>query len=273
MKKKVAYSGIEGAFAYIVSKRIFPEDELISFTNFYDTYDSVVAGECDYAVIPIDNSYSGEVAPVMDMLFYGDLYINGIYSLPVVQNLLVIPGTKLEDVKTVMSHPKALEQCDEYIKAHDFRMMHASNTAIAAKEVSDKKDKSLAAIASAETASLYGLEVLDSKINETEDNTTRFLVLSKNRGMVQNTDKSESFIMLFTVGNLAGSLVKALQVIGIFDFNMKVVHSRPLKNHIWEYYFYVEIEGNYNTPKGAAMISALENVCSMVKVAGPYKEA
>ena len=270
-KLKIAYSGIEGAFAYISAKHIFPNEELISFQNFQETYDSVVKDECDYAVIPIDNSYSGEVPQVMDLLFYGDLYIKGIYSLPVVQNLLGLPDSDESMIKRVVSHPKALEQCDQYITDHGFVITEATNTARAAKEVADLGDNTVAAIASKETAELYGLKVLREAINESDDNTTRFLVLSKEIGRVSNTDERDSFIMLFSVPNESGALVKALQIIGEYGFNMKVVHSRPLKNYIWQYYFYVEIEGEYGNENGVKMLEKLEKECSIVKVLGPSK--
>lgn len=269
--KKIAYSGIPGAFAYISAVHIFPDDELVSYMNFNEAYDAVVKDECEYAVIPIDNSYSGEVTPVMDLLFYGDLKINGVYSLPVVQNLLGVEGSTVDGIKRVISQSKALEQCDKYIRDHDFEMVQSNNTARAAKEVAELNDVNTAAIASIETAKLYGLKVLEEHINERNDNTTRFVVLSKNEGQVPNTDEDDSFIMIFTVPNIAGSLVEALSVIGKHDFNMKVVHSRPIKDYIWQYYFYVEIEGVVNTKKGQEMTEELNGICSMLKVLGPVK--
>lgn len=268
---KIAYSGIEGAFAYIAAKHIFPNEELISYLNFNEVYAAVEDGDCDYAVIPIDNSYSGEVPEVMDLLYYGNLYIDGIYSLPVVQNLLGVEGATLEDIECVISHTKALEQCDEFIKAHGFKQNQATNTARAALEVANAKDIHTAAIASVETAELYGLKVLAPHINESDDNTTRFLVLSKKEGIVPNTDESESFIMLLNTDHVSGALVEALLVIRDYGFNMKVVHSRPIKNQIWHYYFYLELEGNYLTPEGQNMIRDLSTHCINLKVLGPAR--
>ena len=267
--KKIAYSGIPGAFAYISAKHIFPNEELVSYLNFNEAYDSVANGDCDYAVIPIDNSYSGEVTPVMDILFEGELLINGLYSLPVVQNLLGVKGSRLSDITKVMSQTKALEQCDEYIKSHGFALEQSSNTARAALEVSKLNDIHTAAIASIEAAELYDLTVLEEHINESDDNTTRFVVVSKNEGIVPNVDKEDSFIIIFTVKNEAGSLVNVLQVLGKHGFNMKVIHSRPIKHHIWEYYFYVEAEGVVGSPEGKNLVDELDKICSMLKVLGP----
>lgn len=154
---KIAYSGVEGAFANIAASRIFPDGHLVSFGDFEEAYNAVVDGECDCCVLPIENSFAGEVGQVMDLMFQGSLYINGVYGLPVVQNLLALPGTKMSDIKEVVSHPQALSQCAAYITKHGYSMRQSSNTARAAKEVVERGDPHVAAIASAETAELYGL--------------------------------------------------------------------------------------------------------------------
>ena len=177
----IAYSGVEGAFANIAAKNIFPDMNMVACSDFSEAYESVVNDTCDFAVLPIENSYAGEVGHVMDLMFSGNLNVVGIYYLRVTHNLLAIKGAKLEDIKTVISHPQALEQCRGYIKAHGFEKIQEKNTAFSAKQVSEKGDKSLAAIASVETAKLYGLEVLAHEINESNDNTTRFAVLSKKK--------------------------------------------------------------------------------------------
>ena len=266
---KIAYSGIEGAFAHTVAKRIFPDDTPVPFSNFKETYEAVVSSECDMAVLPIDNSYSGEVTEVMDLLFDGGLSVNALYSLPVTQNLLGVKGALISDIQKVVSHPKALEQCDEYIRNNGYEAIQASNTARAAKEVAKLHDKSVAAIASIETAEIYGLNVLDEKINESDDNTTRFVVVSNSADRIGLYEKKASFIMMFTVNDSAGALLRPLQVIAKHDFNMKVLHSRPLKRRQWEYYFYVEIEGDHTTPEGMRMKEELREVTSYVKILGP----
>ena len=154
---KVAYSGVPGAFAHIASGRIFPESNRISFRDFKSAYDSVVKGEADVAVLPIENSYAGEVGQTIDLIFSGSLFINGIYELEIHQNLLGLPDATVDDIKKVTSHPQALGQCHDYIKLRGFDTEEANNTAIAAKTVFEMNDKSLGAIASVETAEIYGL--------------------------------------------------------------------------------------------------------------------
>ena len=267
---KIAYSGIEGAFANIAAKKIFPDGVLISYTDFASAYESVENGECDVAVLPIENSYAGEVGQVNDLMFTGKLYVNGIYGLPVTQNLLTVKGTKLSDIKTVISHPQALDQCEKYIKAHNWETKSASNTARAAKQIAELGDRSIAAIASSETAELYGLDVLASHINENTSNTTRFAVFSKVKEEIINTEDFSTFIMMFVVKNESGSLVKVLNTISDFGFNMRVVRSRPLKDSQWEYYFYVEAEGKLSSEDTQEMLKEVSEKCQMLKVLGSY---
>ena len=267
---KIDYSGIEGAFANIAAKKILPDGNLIPYTDFQSAYEAVESGECDVAVLPIENSFAGDVGQVTDLMFTGKLFVNGVYSLPVTQNLLAVKGAGIEDIKTVISHPQALDQCASYIRSKGWETKTASNTARAAKQIADLNDKSVAAIASAETAELYGLEVLAEKINENSTNTTRFAVFSKVKEKTINSEDYSTFIMMVVVKNESGSLVNALKVISDYGYNMRNVKSRPLKNSQWEYYFYVEAEGKISSTDGQAMIKALSDRCQMLKVLGSY---
>lgn len=266
---KIAYSGVEGAFAYIAASRIFPDGSYVSYPDFQSAYDGVANGECDCAVLPIENSYAGEVGQVMDLMFKGNLYVNGVYDLQIKQNLLGLEGASVEDIKRVVSHPQALSQCGAYIKKHGYEQIQASNTAIAALSVLEKGDKQLAAIASEETAALYGLAVLDRSINESVTNTTRFAVLSRiQSGSVRS--KNSTFFLLFTVNHVAGALASAIGVIGRHGFNMKALRSRPMREAAWQYYFYVEAEGDESSEAGKRMLAELAEHCDMLKVVGSY---
>ncbi|MBR5226112.1 MAG: chorismate mutase [Clostridia bacterium] len=264
---KVAYSGVEGAFAHIAAGRIFPESTRVSCRDFKAAYDAVFNGECDVAVLPIENSYAGEVGQTIDIIYSGSLFINGIYELEIRQNLLGVPGAKVEDIRKVTSHPQALSQCHEYIKLRGFETEEASNTAVAAKEVAQKQDKTCGAIASLETAQLYGLEVLQTDINQSSENTTRFAVLSKVRAAAPSLSSS---VLMFTVKNEAGSLAKAISIIGKYGYNMTALRSRPLRKHSWQYYFYIEIDGTTNTDAGSRMLEELGKICDQLKVAGSF---
>ena len=264
---KVAYSGVAGAFAHIAAGRIFPDSNRISFRDFQSAYDSVVNGETDVAVLPIENSYAGEVGQTIDLIFSGGLFINGIYELEIHQNLLGIPGSTVEDIKKVTSHPQALGQCHDYIKLRGFDIEEANNTAIAAKTVAEANDKSLGAIASVETAKIYGLKILEANINKSGENTTRFAVLSRVRA---DAPMLTSSVLMFTVKNEAGSLANAISIIGKYGYNMTALRSRPLKKHSWQYYFYIEIDGTTDTEEGQKMIADLNQVCDQLKIAGTF---
>lgn len=264
---KIAYSGVEGAFAHIAAGRIFPGGSRISCRDFKAAYDAVLHGECDVAVLPIENSYAGEVGQTIDLLFSGTLYINGIYELQIHQNLLGIPGAKAEDIRKVTSHPQALSQCHEYIKMRGFDTEEASNTAVAAKAVAEMKDKTCGAIASVETAQLYGLEVLQANINQSSENTTRFAVLSKVRAA---SPVLTSSVLMFTVKHEAGSLANAISIIGKYGYSMTALRSRPLRKHSWQYYFYIEIDGMVSSDEGRRMMEELSGVCDQLKVAGSF---
>ena len=264
---KVAYSGVEGAFAHIAAGRIFPRGNRVSYSDFKAAYDAVVNGESDVAVLPIENSYAGEVGQTMDLIFSGSLYVNGIYEFEVHQNLLGLPDATVEDVKKVTSHPQALSQCRDYIKMRGFEAEESNNTALAAKMVAESGDKSMAAIASAETAEIYSLKVLEANINKSSENTTRFVALSKVRATSPNLT---STLLMFTVKHEAGSLANALGIIGKYGYNMTALRSRPMKKHSWQYYFYVEIDGTTDTENGSKMLKQLSKVCDKLKVAGAF---
>ena len=227
---KVAYSGVEGAFAHIAAGRIFPQGNRVSYSDFKATYDSVVRGESDVAVLPIENSYAGEVGQTIDLIFSGSLYINGIYELDIHQNLLGVPGATVEDIKRVTSHPQALSQCHDYIK-------------------------------------MRGFEAEEANINKSGENITRFAVLSKVRAA---SPALSNTVLMFTVKHEAGSLANAIGIIGQYGYSMTALRSRPMKKHSWQYYFYVEIEGTTETEDGKSMIEELGRVCDKLKVAGTF---
>ncbi len=267
---KIAYSGVEGAFAHIAAGKIFSSGERIAYSNFKEAYNAVNNGECDCAVLPIENSSAGEVGTVIDLIFAGNLYVNGVYELSVSQNLIGVADAEIGDIKKVISHIQALEQCDNYIKSHGFEITMCENTALAAQKVAELNDKSVAAIASSETADLYGLKVLDSNINESHVNTTRFAVVSLSEHLKTVNKPDNNSILMFTVRNEAGFLAKAIEVIGKHGFNMRSLRSRSMKELLWQYYFYVEVEGNLHTNEGDLMLSELAEYCDKLKIVGTY---
>ena len=264
---RVAYSGVEGAFAHIAAGRIFPDGNRVAHSDFKAAYESVVSGDCDVAVLPIENSYAGEVGQTIDLIFSGNLYINGIYELEIRQNLLGLPEASVGDIRTVTSHPQALSQCHEYIEAHGLSAEEATNTALAAKRIAEEGDKSLGAIASAETAEIWGLKILDANINTSGTNTTRFAVLSRARA---SSPSMTGTVLMFSVRHEAGSLANALSIIARYGYNMTALRSRPMQKQSWQYYFYVEIDGITDNETGNAMLAELRGECDHLKIAGTF---
>ena len=267
---KVAYSGTEGAFAYIAANKAFPTSKKVGYPDFISAYRAVENGECDVAVLPIENSYNGEVGQVSDLMFSGTLYVNAVTELAVSHDLLGLPDANIEDVKEVVSHVQALGQCADYIREHGFASHEYVNTALAAKYVAENGDKSLAAIASREAAEIFGLKVLAKDIHASKTNTTRFAIFSRAEHRHRSSEMGVHTIMLFTVRNEAGALAKAIDIIGKHGFNMRTLRSRPMKELLWQYYFYVEAEGNIHTYEGATMMAELDKYCDRLKSVGTY---
>ena len=207
---KIAYSGIEGSFASIAAEKIFPDGTLVPCKSFKEAYDIVESGECDAAVLPIENSFAGEVGQVTDLMYEGNLYVNGVYPLRVSQNLLGVKGSTLSDIKKVISHPQALEQCLEYLDAHNIETEQSTNTARAALAVAQKGDKSVGAIASKKTASLYGLDVIEQDINR---DIISAAYVSKNTVIPKSTKNHG--VTVPSVGNAIPAYLHTVRVITV----------------------------------------------------------
>ena len=265
---KIAYSGVPGAFAHIAAMRMFPNAIYIPYSDFNGAYAAVEKGECDTCVLPLENSYAGDVSIVLDLVFTGNLFINQVIELEVVHNLMAKKGASLKDIKTVVSHNQALSQCAKYIEKKGFKIVESVNTAVSAKQVAEGDDYTVAAIASYDTAELYGLEVIESNINESRNNTTRFAAFS--RTINKFSSSGSHFTLVFSVKNEAGALAKTLNIIGSYGYNMASLRSRPKKELMWNYYFYVELEGNVSSVDGQEMLKALEKYCDKLKLVGVY---
>ena len=267
--EKIAYSGVRGAFADLAARKLFPGADYRAYPDFASAYEAVVKGECDHVVLPIENSFAGEVGVVCDLLFSGPLYINRVTNLPVTHHLIAPRGSDLSRIRKVVSHPQALAQCAAYLRAHGWETEDFSNTALAAKYVAEQNDPGVAAIGTEEAAELYGLEILAKGINESDRNTTRFVSLSRvEADGVRN--EQDCFFLVFTVKNQAGALADAINIIGRYGFNMRGLHSRPMKTLVWQYYFYLECEGNIRSELGKEMLTRLGTVCDKLKLVGSY---
>ena len=267
--ERVAYSGVPGAFAAQAAGEIFPDATLVPCEDFAAAYEAVVRGECECAVLPIENSIGGDVAQVLDLAYGGELFVTGVYEMEIEQNLLGVKGATLADVRRVVSHPQALSQCAPFIKQNGFEIEEAVNTATAARAVAQSADVSVAAIGTREAARQYGLSVLAGGIGASNANTTRFAVFSRVMRHPQPGDGR--FLLFFTVRNQAGALSRAVDAFGQTGFNLRALKSRPTKQSNWSYYFFAEGEGNLHDEAGRRMLEALKGACESVRVLGCYE--
>ena len=265
-QNRAAYQGVEGAFAHIALRALFPHAEAVSCPTWDEVFDAVERGDAARGVVPFENSHAGDVSAVLDLCYnHPALWVVDVYDLPISQNLLVLPGTKLDQIRSVYSHQQAIAQSETFLRQFGLPATAMANTAMAAKFVAESGDASKAAIASVETAALYGLEVLVPSINTDGDNTTRFIVLSREKPTGGNR-----FSLLFTLDNKPGKLGEVIQIIGASGFNMESIKSRPMPHVPFEYYFYVELVGDPTADETAALLRELDRTCRTVRLLGVY---
>ena len=265
-RSRAAYQGVEGAFAHIALRALFPHAEAVSYATWDEVFDAVEQGDAAHGVVPFENSHAGDVSAVLDLCYnHPDLWVVDVYDLPISQNLLVLPGTQLADLTHVYSHQQAIAQSETFLKQFRLPATAMPTTAMAAKYVAETGDRTKAAIASVETAALYGLEILVPNINTDGDNTTRFIVLSREKPTAGNR-----FSLLFTVDNKPGKLAEVIQIIGASGFNLESIKSRPMPHVPFEYYFYVELVGDPTADETAALLRELDHTCRTVRLLGVY---
>ncbi len=271
MSKKIAYQGSVGAHSYLACKRFYENHEPVSFLSFSQVFDAVQSGEAQYGVIPLENSYAGRVSEIHNLLQASNLSIVAEHFLPIVHNLVVVPGAKIEDIKEIISHPQALMQCQNNLRSIDAQLKEFSNTAMAAQYVAQKQDKSLAAVCSKEAAEINSLEILKPGIQDVEnDNVTVFIVVSKN-GIDPNPDKGMVLTtMLFTIRNITGSLYKALGGFATNNVNLVKLESYIPGGMSKQAKFFITIEGHPSQRNVALALEELGFFSRGVKLIGVY---
>lgn len=263
---KVAYCGVEGAFACSATRTLFPQAEAVSCASFADVFKKVQENEVRYGVVPLENSNSGLVGEVLDLLFESGLYIVEAADIRIRQCLLGVKGAQLKEVCWVYSKDQALWQSKTFLDALGVETICYPNTAMAAQYVAQQADPAKAAIGARDNASLYDLDILAENIEGSASNTTRFLVISA----VPNAQENEVSSLLLTVPDSAGALAKAINVIAAFDLNMDNLQSRPVKSRPFEYYFFVQLAGHTSRQNVEACLQALSAVCTSVRSLGSY---
>ena len=266
--KKVVYQGVEGAYSHIVTKKLFPDINIENVNTFEDAIKEVLDGNALYCVVPIENSSAGIVTDVYDLLLKKDVVIVAEYDLHISHCLLGTKDADIEDIKTVYSHPQALMQCASYLREHtDWSQVSFLNTAVSAKKVKDDNSKAQAAIASELSANIYDLKILDRSINRNSNNTTRFVVLSKEKIF---SDSSNKLSLILELPHEKGMLYNILGIFVLNGLNLVKIESRPIPEKTFEYRFFIDIEGNLNSPNVSNVLEILKEKVPFLKVLGNY---
>ena len=268
-----AYQGVQGAWSHIALTLLLPFASAKAYATWADVCDAVEAGDAQYGVLPFENSNAGDVSAVLDLLYARpQLTVARMASLPIRQDLLALPGAELAGIRTVVSHQQALAQSSPFLKSHGLEARPWGNTADAARHVAESGDKSLAAIASAQTAELYGLQILVKGVNEDGDNTTRFIVVQRGGSGDMPVHAGQRIALLFTVDHKPGKLAQVIERIGGMGFNMESIKSRPLPHVQFEYYFFVQLicPADAEGRTCAALLENLQEPCRTVRLLGVF---
>ncbi|QDZ12991.1 prephenate dehydratase [Devosia ginsengisoli] len=270
MTKKIAFQGEPGAFSHAAASNVFPGEEAIGCVTFEETINAVQSGRADYAVVPVENSLYGRITDIHHLLPESGLNIIGETFLRVEMNLLGVPGATMSDIKAVQSLSVALGQCRKFITEHGFRTINAVDTAGSAREVAQKADPSVAAIASRFAADIYGLTVLASNIEDADHNTTRFLVLSRDKQEAPAGSGKVKTTFVFRVRNVPAALYKAMGGFATNGVNMTKLESYMVGGAFTATQFYADIEGHPADPAVQFAFEELGFFTDHFRVLGVY---
>ena len=270
----VAYQGIDGAYSHLACKTVFPDYQTLACENFQSAIQMVEKGQADFAMIPLENSTAGRVEEIYRLLPKTHLHITGEHFEPVNHCLLVLPGIKLEQIKTVASHPQALAQCFHRLEELKITPLVAMDTALSAKELSSKKNAASlygSAIASTLAAELYGLDVIVENFQDVVGNTTRFIVLAKN-ALKEDYDAKQHYItsILFSVRNMPSALYKALGGFATNGVNLIKLESYMDGGTMEASHFHIDIAGHYQQKSVRNALEELDFFAKEVRILGSY---
>ena len=265
---RVAYQGEPGAFSEAAVLRLLPEAEPRPYPTFDEVFDAVGSGAVNLGVVPIENSIGGSIHRNYDLLVERELSIVGEVQVPVVHNLLALPGVKLEEVRRVLSHPQALAQCARFLRGLEHVEAIATyDTAGSAKMVRDEQRRDTAAIASERAGRLFGLEPIKAGIQDFDDNITRFLAISRQRVPLGPANKTS---LVFTLKSAPGALFKALSVFALRDIDLSKLESRPVPGRPWEYLFYLDVAAAREDLQCARAMVHLAEFAPSLRTLGSY---
>ncbi len=268
---KIAFQGEIGAYSESAVYSFFgPSIEVKPCANLSDVFESVKNEETSYGVVPIENSIEGSVNQTYDLFFEYDLKVCGEIVLRIAHCLIAHPGTRLNSIKTVYSHPQALAQCRKTLEKLGCRLLSTFDTAGSVKMIKEEGLKYAGAVASERAAEIYDMSVLLREIGDTPNNFTRFFVLSKKDSSPSGKDKTS---IIFSVKSIPGALYYVLKEFANRKINLTKIESRPTKGTPWEYNFYLDFEGHRNEEKCQEALEKIKDKTLFVKILGAYKRA
>lgn len=267
---RVYYFGVPGTHTQQAMEDVFGNAvEGISCQSFQGVMEAVEKGEADYGVLPIENSSTGGISANYDLLLHYKNAIVGQYVMKIDQCLLALPGTELEEIKTVFSHPQGLLQSREFMMEHSsYEGVEYGSTAAAARKVAEDRDKTQAAIASRRAAKEYGLEIVADSIQQEKNNCTRFIIIGRREVY---TEKSNKLALCIELPHKSGSLYRILSHFLYNDLNMTQIESRPIPGRNWEYRFFVDVEGNLDEASVQNALRGVKEEAAFMRVLGNFE--
>ena len=268
----IAVQGVEGANSQMAADSLFPRGNLMFFKSFEAVFDAVESGLCRFGMIPIENSSNGSVRATYDLLNRKNVSIVRSTRLCIRHELLAKPGSTLADIKEIRSHEQALGQCSEFLKTLGGKVsiVPCANTAMAAELASRSEFGDIAAIASHPACELYGLVPIAENIQNSDNNYTRFVCISKEREIYPGADRIS---LILALKHRPGALYEILAKLTALEINLIKLESCPIVGHDFEFMFFFEMQGSVRDPRVAAMLEALEQTCESFKFLGNYSES
>ncbi|TIP24004.1 MAG: prephenate dehydratase [Mesorhizobium sp.] len=268
---RIAFQGEPGANSDTACRNMFPDMEPLPCPTFEDAFNAVETGKADLAMIPIENTIAGRVADIHHLLPESKLHIVGEYFLPIHFQLMVLPGVRRDEIRTVHSHIHALGQCRKYIRKNGWKPVVAGDTAGAAKLVAELKDRTMAALAPALASTLYGLDIIEQNVEDTDSNVTRFVVLTRNRQWAErpSADARMMTTFIFRVRNVPAALYKAMGGFATNGINMTKLESYQL-GAFTATLFYADIEGHPDDPLVKLALDELRFFSREMRILGVY---
>lgn len=269
--KKIGFFGVSGSFTEEAMFKYFGRvKDPKAYDEFDDVFLAVKNNEIDYGVVPIENSSTGAIAQVYDLLYKYEFYIVGEQCVRAEQNIVGVKGTTLDDIKEVYSHPQPFAQSTEFLKCHpEWKLIPFHSTSVSAKLVSDLKEKSKVAIASKRAAQIYNLDIIKENINNQSQNTTRFIIISKN---LESDESCNKVSVVFSIDDKAGTLYKLISHFAENNINMIKIESRPMEHGTWNYFLYVDFDGNIDSPEVITALNLIRQNSPYFKLLGGYRK-